>query len=378
MLFRSLDLGGDVLARVLDVAEGLVGGAVDVRQCNFPLGSDLVEDIRRDGQLGAASVDDGRVAGVFTGLLHRLLAVEHALALERPGAEPVLEVLEGLKAAGATDDLGRVVAAEQRVRDLVHLLGGDREADHGTVDDAIFAERPQVVQLSLLHVLVRGEAKDAVGVVAKALRPVEGEELEEGALVLLDLGVELSSLNSLLLVQRLNAGVVLPDEALKLGRSVCELRGSLGEDLVGLGLVHVVRHGLAAGVLLVSADEAARDGVILLEVIVTGGLIVAEHRSDGKILRAGVKDDSGRLAGGRAHVDGAEVDGVVAAVERHLQLQVVLLVDVSVGDLTDQLRGVRFSMSLRKLDDISLKVRLVLEVVRKLLQASGLVLTALL
>jgi len=75
-------------------------------------------------------------------------------------------------------------------------------------------------------------------------------------------------------------------------------------------------------------------------------------------------------------VDGAEVDGIVAAVERHLQLQVVLLVDVSVGDLTDQLRGVRSSMSLR--NDISLKVRLVLEVVRKLLQASGLVLTALL
>ena len=232
------------------------------------------------------------------------------------------------------------------------------------------------MKLSLLHVLVRGEAKDAVGVVAQALRPVEGEELEEGALVLLDLGVELSSLNSLLLVQRLDAGVVLPDEALKLGRSVSELRGSLGEDLVRLGLVHVVRHGLATGVLLVSADEAARDGVILLEVIVTGGLIVAKHRSDGKILRAGVKDDSGRLARGRAHVDGAEVDGVVAAVERHLQLQVVLLVDVSVGDLTDQLRGVHFGMSLR--NDISLKVRLVLEVVRKLLQAGGLVLTALL
>jgi len=217
------------------------------------------------------------------------------------------------------------------------------------------------VQLSLLHVLVRGEAEDAVRVVAQALRPVEGEELEEGALVLLDLGVELSGLNSLLLAQRLNAGVVLPDEALKLGRSVSELRGSLGKDLVGLGLVHVVRHGLAAGVLLVSADEAARDGVILLKVIVTGSLIVAEHRSDGKILRAGVEDDSGRLAGGRAHVDGAEVDGVVAAVEWHLQLQVVLLVDVSVGDLTDQLRGVRSSMSLR--NDISLKVRLVLEVV---------------
>ena len=75
-------------------------------------------------------------------------------------------------------------------------------------------------------------------------------------------------------------------------------------------------------------------------------------------------------------MDCSEVDGVVAAVERHLQLQVVLLVDVSVGDLTDQLRGVRSSMSLR--NDISLKVRLVLEVVRKLLQASGLVLTALL
>merc|ERR1712227_1061689 len=78
---NRLDLRGDVLASVLDVAEGLVRRAVDVGKGDLPLGSDLLEHIRRDGQLGAASVDNGRVASVLTRLLHGLASVEHALTL---------------------------------------------------------------------------------------------------------------------------------------------------------------------------------------------------------------------------------------------------------------------------------------------------------
>ena len=82
------------------------------------------------------------------------------------------------------------------------------------------------------------------------------------------------------------------------------------------------------------------------------------------------------MADGRAHVDDAEVDGIVAAVERDLQLQVVLLVNVSVGNLTDQLGDVGLGMSLGV--NLGLNVLFVLEVIGKLLQASGLVLAALL
>lgn len=47
-----LNLGGNVLTGLLDVAESLVGGAVKVWQSLRPLGSDLFENIRWDGKLG--------------------------------------------------------------------------------------------------------------------------------------------------------------------------------------------------------------------------------------------------------------------------------------------------------------------------------------
>lgn len=180
-------LGSDVLATVLHVAEGLVASAVKVGQGLGPLLSDLLEDIRRNGKLRAASIDNSWVRGVFTGLLHRLVGIEHTLTFEGPGSKPVLEVLESLETVSAADNLSRVVATEKSVRGLVHLLGGDAEGNHSSVDDAILSERPQVVKLSLLHVLMGRKTKNTIRVVTETLRLVERKELEESALVLLDL-----------------------------------------------------------------------------------------------------------------------------------------------------------------------------------------------
>ena len=55
--------------------------------------------------------------------------------------------------------------------------------------------------------------------------------MEVGALVFLETKFDLDKALGVDL-QRLNTGVVLPDEALQLGGSVCQFRGSLGEDLV--------------------------------------------------------------------------------------------------------------------------------------------------
>jgi hypothetical protein len=75
-------------------------------------------------------------------------------------------------------------------------------------------------------------------------------------------------------------------------------------------------------------------------------------------------------------VHGTEVDGVVSAVESDLQLQVVLLVDVSISDLADQLSDVLFDAG--RLVNISLHIVLVIDVIRKLLKRGGVGLTVLL
>ena len=53
----------------------------------------------------------------------------------------------------------------------------------------------------------------------------------------------------------LDTGVILPDEALELSRSISQLGGSLGKDLVGVRLVHVIGLGLASLAKLVSLNE---------------------------------------------------------------------------------------------------------------------------
>lgn len=100
-----LDFFGDVLAWGLDVAEGLVGFAIQLWEAGCPLLPDLLEDIRRYRELRASSVDYCGVARVLSGLLHGLGSIGHSLSFESPGAEPVGEVLEGLEAVSTVDNL---------------------------------------------------------------------------------------------------------------------------------------------------------------------------------------------------------------------------------------------------------------------------------
>lgn len=340
----GLHLGSNIFAAVLDVTESLVAGAIEVGQGRLPLLSDSLEDIWGNGKLRATGINNGRVRGVFTRLLHGLVGIEHTLALEGPGAEPVLEVLESLKASSAADDLSRVVATEKRIGSLFHLLGSDTKGDHGSVDDTVFSQRPQVVKLSLLHVLMGRKTEDTVRVVTETLGLVEREELEESTLVVLDRSIELSLILRLN-VERLDASVILPDEALKLSRAVGQLGGGLREDLVGVRLVHVVGHGLAALVRLISLDEAAGERIVLLELVVAGKIVITENTGDGEVLRASIEDNSGGLTNRSTHVNGTEVDGVVSTVEGHLQLQVILVVNGRVSDLANELCLMNASVS---------------------------------
>jgi len=83
------------------------------------------------------------------------------------------------------------------------------------VDDAVVLKGPQIMQLLLAHVLVGRKSKDAVRLLAQALRLVQGEELEVCTLVCFELKLDLYKALGVHL-QRLDAGVVLPDETLEL------------------------------------------------------------------------------------------------------------------------------------------------------------------
>ena len=99
-------------------------------------------------------------------LLHWLLAVIHALALESPGSKPVLEILEGLETLGSSHDLGRVVSSEESVWALAHFFRCNTETNQSSVNDSVVLQGPQVMELLLFHILVRRKTKNTVGVVA--------------------------------------------------------------------------------------------------------------------------------------------------------------------------------------------------------------------
>ena len=136
------------------MAECLVAFAIQLWQAVRPLLSNLLKYIWWYRELRASSIYYSWIARVLTWLLHGLGSISHALSLEGPSTEPVGEVLEGLEAIGAIDNLRGVVSSEESVRRLVHLLGGNTEADHGGVNDTVVLERPEVVQLLLAHVFV--------------------------------------------------------------------------------------------------------------------------------------------------------------------------------------------------------------------------------
>lgn len=110
------------------------------------------------------------IARVLSWLLHSLGSVSHSLSFKSPGTEPIREVLECLQAICSVDNLRRVVASKECIWRLIHFLGGNAEADHGVVDDAVVLERPEVMQLLLTHVFMGRESQNTIRFLSKTLR----------------------------------------------------------------------------------------------------------------------------------------------------------------------------------------------------------------
>ena len=131
---------------------------------------------------------------------------------------------------------------------------------------------------------MRRQTKNTIRIVTESLRLVESKELEEGALVSFQVSFELIWVCLFDSLEWLDACIVLPYETLKFSRSISKLGRSLRKDLIGVRLVHVVSHGLASLMGLVSLNKTSGQWVVLFELVVAGSLVIAKNRCDSEIL----------------------------------------------------------------------------------------------
>lgn len=75
--------------------------------------------------------------------------------------------------------------------------------------------------------------------------------------------------------------------------------------------MHVIGHGFASLMSLVSLDKATGEWVIFLEFVVSSGLIIAEDTGDCEVLRSSIEDNLGWLTVWGSHVHGTKIDGVI-------------------------------------------------------------------
>jgi len=185
------------------------------------------------------------------------------------------------------------------------------------------------MQFLLTHVLMRRQAKDSVWILAEALGFVEGEELEVCTLIILQLKFQLHQWRSAIF-QWLNASIVLPDEALQLCRSISKLGTRLTQNLVRIRFVHVVRRSHASFIQLVSLDEGTRYWIVFLKLEIARSLVVAQCACDSQILRSSIKHYSCRLACWWTHIHRSHVYSIISAIERDLEIKVVLIVFIGI------------------------------------------------
>jgi len=315
-----LKFWGNILARVFNMAEGLIRSAIKVRESLLPLFSNLFKNIWRNRELGGSGIDNSWIWGILSWLLHWFFTIIHTLSLKSPGTKPVLEVLESLKTLSSSDNLGGVVSSEKGIWGFTHFFWGDGETDHSSINNSIILKRPEVMKLLLFHVLMWRESKNTIWIVTKSLRLVKGQELEESTFVFLELQFLLNSAQSAVSLEWLDASVILPYETLKLGWSISQLRGGLRQDFVRVRLVHIIGHSLASLVVLISLDKSTLERIVLLEFVVSSGLVIAKNGGDSQILWTSIENNSWWLRDWRSHINCSEIDGIILTIKWDLEL----------------------------------------------------------
>lgn len=214
------DLWSYFFTWLLDVAESFICFTVELRKGSLPFCSDLFKYVWRDWKLGTSSVNNGWITCLHSWLLNCFSSICHSLSFKCPCSEPVVEVFKGFESFSTSYDLRWVVSTEESIRSLTHLLGGNTETNHSVINNSIVLKWPQIMKLFLSHFFVWWKSKNSIWFFSKSLRFIKSKELEISTFVIFKLEFELNEA-WFLLVEWLDACVILPYESLKLGRSIC-------------------------------------------------------------------------------------------------------------------------------------------------------------
>lgn len=109
--------------------------------------------------------------------------------------------------------------------------------------------------------------------------------------------------------------------------------------------MHVICHGFAPLMGLVSLNETSGEWIILLEFVISSGLIVTENTGDCQVFRSSIEDNLGWLTVWRSHVHGTKIDSIVSAGQWDLELEIISIVLRCISDFTDKLRNMNMCSS---------------------------------
>lgn len=204
---------GDFSTRFITSTESLIGFAVDTTGYLFLPGVlEMGENAWWNRHLGSSGINNRWVAKL--GTIHGLAVVVDLLALESPSTEEIFEAWEGFEAFGSSQNLSGIDATEKGVGAVHHIVGCDTEADHGSADDALVFECPQVMKLSLFLIFVWRQPKNTIRILFETLGLVKCQEFKRSTFALLQLFTRGVS------ADLLETSLILPDEALEVSGAV--------------------------------------------------------------------------------------------------------------------------------------------------------------
>jgi len=178
---------------------------------------------------------------------------------------------------------------------------------------------------------------------AKTLWLIKCQKLEECAFVLFQFKFQLNAWLSTTL-EGLYTCVVLPDETLKFGWTICQFWASLWQNFIWVRFMHVICHSFASLVLLISLNETTLERIILFEFVISCCFIVAKNRGNSEIFWTSVKNNSCWLWCWWSHPDSTEIDGIISTVKRNLKLEIISIINSFVSLFTYQLSGMSVCM----------------------------------
>lgn len=294
------------------------------------------------GELRGASIDEcwvplvWDVRGIFS-------VVEQALSEECPWLEIGHVILKDFETIVAIHDLRWVVAAEKRVWLLFHVVLRDTETDHSSVDLATFTKCPEEVLLLKSFVLFGAEAEDTVELVGEAFCFVKGQELERWAFALLQFLLHKSGRFQLLFghiwgVHRLDASIILENEAIELSRSIIDFLCSVWGNFGRWWLINIKTLIQAPTRRILRVNQTIVGWVVLFELESSWrGCIGAQRARYRQELWSSVEGHLNWLTRRRAEMNRSEVERISQRLENNFLLLLIFNVKLDLGLLSDQL-----------------------------------------